>query len=134
LNPPLEEAFTMLQTRTNQPSTAFHAEHWAGVNQRRSHIQHLEDRITELAAHIDAATFRWLELVREFDECEGWAGPGLKSCAHWLNWRCGLNLGAAREQVRVARALPGLPKISHAFREGRVSFSKVGHDSRSPHQ
>ncbi len=36
-----------------------------------------------------------------------------------------MNLGAAREQVRVARALPGLPKISHAFRAGRVSFSKV---------
>jgi hypothetical protein len=34
-------------------------------------------------------------------------------------------LGAAREKVRVAHALPGLPKISEAFREGRLSYSKV---------
>jgi hypothetical protein len=66
-----------------------------------------------------------LQLIGRFDEQGGWHGTGILSCAHWLNWRCGLNLGAAREQVRVARALPGLPKISAAFREGRVSFSKV---------
>lgn len=36
-----------------------------------------------------------------------------------------MNIGAAREKVRVARALPGLPKISTAFREGKVSYSKV---------
>jgi hypothetical protein len=115
----------MLQTSTNQPSTAIHGEHWARVNQRRSHIEQLEDDITELAAHIDAASFRLLELIGSFDQQRGWHGTGILSCAHWLNWRCGLNLGAAREQVRVARALPGLPKISAAFREGRVSFSKV---------
>jgi hypothetical protein len=72
---------------------------------RQHHIRHLEDRITALAAHLDAATFQWLQLVREYDDCGGWAGPGLKSCAHWLNWKCGLNLSAARERVRVAHAL-----------------------------
>jgi hypothetical protein len=87
--------------------------------------QQLEHRITELAAHIHAATFRLLELIREFDEIEGWAGPGLNSCAHWLNWKCGINLGAAREKVRVAHALKGLPKISEKFRLGEVSYSKV---------
>jgi len=115
----------MLQSATDQASTAIHAKHWAGASQRLSHIQQLEDDITELAAHIDAATFRWLELIASFDQQKGWHGTGILSCAHWLNWKCGLNLGAAREQVRVARALPGLPKISAAFREGRVSFSKV---------
>jgi hypothetical protein len=24
------------------------------------------------------------------------------SCAHWLNWKCGIAMGAAREKVRVA--------------------------------
>ena len=43
-----------------------------------------------------------LELIREYDDAYGWSGPGLNSCAHWLNWKCGLNLGAAREKVRVA--------------------------------
>lgn len=28
---------------------------------------------------------------------------GFRSCAHWLNWRTGLDLGAAREKVRVTR-------------------------------
>ena len=34
-------------------------------------------------------------------------------------------MGPAREKVRVARALADLPKISMAFREGKVSYSKV---------
>ena len=85
----------------------------------------LENEITELAAHIHAATYRLLELIREFDRREGWGGPGMKSCAHWLNWKCGIGLGAAREKVRVAHALEDLPKISDEFRQGRISFSKV---------
>ncbi len=85
----------------------------------------LEDEITELAAHINAATYRLLTLIREFDERRGWGGGGLKSCAHWLNWKCGIALGAAREKVRVAHALPDLPLISAALRDGRVSYSKV---------
>jgi hypothetical protein len=89
------------------------------------HRQQLENQITELTAHIHAATFRLLELIRQFDEIEGWAGPGLKSCAHWLNWKCGINLGAAREKVRVAHALKDLPRISEEFRSGEVSYSKV---------
>ncbi|MBS3746623.1 MAG: DUF222 domain-containing protein [Wenzhouxiangellaceae bacterium] len=88
-------------------------------------LHQIESEITELAAHIHAATYRLLELVREFDEREGWGGPGLKSCAHWLNWKCGIGLGAAREKVRVAHALKNLPEISDAFRRGMVSFSKV---------
>jgi hypothetical protein len=48
---------------------------------RQARIQKLEDRITELTAHIDAATYRWLELVREYDDSGGWSGPGLQSSA-----------------------------------------------------
>jgi len=85
----------------------------------------LEDEITELAAHLNAATYRLLTLIREFDERHGWSGAGMKSCAHWLNWKCGIDMGAAREKVRVAYALDALPQISSALRSGRVSFSKV---------
>ena len=85
----------------------------------------LEDKITELAAHINAATYRLLTLIQEFDARHGWSGAGLKSCAHWLNWKCGINLGAAREKVRVAHALSELPQISSALRSGRISYSKV---------
>lgn len=88
-------------------------------------LAQIENEITELAAHIHAATFQLLELIREFDKREGWGGPGLRSCAHWLNWKCGIGLGAAREKVRVAHALKDLPQISDEFRCGRISFSKV---------
>ena len=88
-------------------------------------LARLGDEITELAAHIHAATFLLLEKIREFDEQEGWVLDGINSCAHWLQWQCGTNLGAAREKVRVARALPELPKISSSFSEGRISYSKV---------
>jgi hypothetical protein len=85
----------------------------------------LEDEITELSAHLNAATYRLLMLIREFDERHGWSGAGLISCAHWLNWKCGIAMGAAREKVRVAHALQGLPQISSALRHGRISYSKV---------
>jgi len=88
-------------------------------------LERMADGITELVAHLDAGTFQLLELICEFDENEGWSGPGITSCAHWLNWKCGMSMGPARERVRVARALPGLPGISAAFREGKVSYSKV---------
>jgi hypothetical protein len=47
------------------------------------------------------------------------------SCAHWLNFKCGMGMNAARERVRVARALADLPQISAAFEAGTVSYSKV---------
>jgi len=88
-------------------------------------LEQLGDEICELSAHLDAGTFRLLELIARFDEHGGWNGTGILSCAHWLNWKCGMNLGAARERVRVARTLPELPRISAAFREGRISYSKA---------
>jgi len=90
-----------------------------------SNLHTLEDQITELAAHISAATWRLLALIREYDLRSGWNCGGTRSCAHWLNWKCGIALGAAREKVRVAHALADLPKISAAFREGHLSYSKV---------
>ena len=88
-------------------------------------IESLEREICELAAHIAVATCRWLELVAEFDERGGWAEWGIKSCAHWLSWRCSLGLGTARDQVRVAHRLAELPLIRAAFSRGELSYCKV---------
>ena len=63
-------------------------------------------------------------LIREFDEGAGWNDEFLL-CAHWLNWRTGLALGAAREKVRVARTLAELPLLSAAMQRGQLSYSKV---------
>jgi hypothetical protein len=81
--------------------------------------------ITTLAAHLHAATYRLLVLIEEFDRRGGWGEWGVLSCAHWLSWKCGIDLGAAREKVRVARCLAHLPQIAESFRKGEVSYSKV---------
>ncbi len=98
-------------------------EHRATVLRRRDEAERLGNDIAELSARIQAATYELLVLIRAFDEREGWSG--FRSCAHWLNWRTGLALGAAREKVRVARALADLPLLSDAMRHGRISYSKV---------
>ena len=85
----------------------------------------LEDELATLAAHIQAATARLLALLAELDRRAAWASSGALSCAHWLAWRTGLDLGAAREHVRVARALTTLPALRTAFERGELSFSKV---------
>ena len=81
--------------------------------------------ITAGAVRLAAATAAWLRLVAEFDERGGWHGVGIHSCAHWLAWQCGLAPATAREHVRVARALRGLPRIAAAFTKGRLSYAKV---------
>jgi 5-methylcytosine-specific restriction endonuclease McrA len=87
-------------------------------------LERLGDQIAELSAHLDAATARLLTLIREFDARGGW-NTGFRSCAHWLSWRVGLELGAAREYVRVARALATLPLLAEALGRGELSYSKV---------
>ena len=87
-------------------------------------LDRLGDQIAELSAHLDAATARLLGLIREFDARGGW-NTGFRSCAAWLSWRVGLDIGAARERVRVARALATLPLFAHALGSGELSYAKV---------
>src|SRR6266436_2056687 len=89
-----------------------------------SELDQLGDEIAELSAHVDAATARLLELIRAFDARGGW-NTGFRSCAAWLSWRVGLDLGAARERVRVARALGTLPLLAEALGRGELSYAKV---------
>src|SRR6266849_835348 len=87
-------------------------------------LDRLGDEIAELSAHLDAATARLLDLIRAFDARGGW-NTGFSSCAAWLSWRVGLDLGAAREKVRVARALATLPLLAQALARGELSYAKV---------
>ncbi len=88
-------------------------------------IDELAAELCTLAGHINAANHRFLILVAEFDRRNGWSDGGTQSCAHWLNWKCGIGIGAAREKVRVARALAALPKVSAAMASGKLSYSKA---------
>jgi hypothetical protein len=85
----------------------------------------LGDEIATMAARVNVVNQQLLARIRRFDAIEGWFRQGAMSCAHWLTWRIGLDRGAAREKVRVARALGVLPRIDAAFAAGRLSYAKV---------
>ena len=85
----------------------------------------LATRISQFAANMNATCYWQLLDIAMFDTRRAWAEQGSNSCAHWLNWKIGLNLGVAREKIRVAHALADLPEISLAFRSGKLSYSKV---------
>ena len=93
-------------------------------NTGMSSQERMGEEIATLAARIDAATYELLVLIRTFDEEEGW-NCGFLNCARWLTWRIGLAPSAAREKVRVARALADLPLMSEAMKRGELSYSKV---------
>ena len=63
----------------------------------------LTDELTTWAGRVAAGEARLLALIGEFDRRETWSGPGVLSCAHWLSWRLGMGLVAAREAPRSTR-------------------------------
>ncbi|MGH9028345.1 MAG: DUF222 domain-containing protein [Acidimicrobiales bacterium] len=87
--------------------------------------EELRDEMCSQAAHLAVAECQFVLLVAEFDRRELWGDGDCRSCAHWLNWRCGISLAAAREQIRVGRALEHLKKVRTEFAAGRLSYSKA---------
>jgi hypothetical protein len=106
------------------PASGWSFDPTALARQTASFIR-LEAQITELWGYINAATYRFLVLVAEFDRSEAYVRHLLPSTAHWLNWQCGIGMLAAREKVRTARALERLPLIAASFARGEISYSKV---------
>jgi len=101
-----------------------HSQSIPAILEPAAELDRLGDEIAELSAHLDAATARLLDLIREFDARAGW-NTGFRSCAAWLSWRVGLAPGPAREHVRVARALGTLPLLAQALARGELSYAKV---------
>ena len=91
---------------------------------RPTSTESLGEEIVALAARLHAGTYELLVLLREFDHRITW-NNGFASCAHWLHWRTGIALGAAREKVRVAHALATLPLVSATMQRGTISYAKV---------
>ena len=81
-------------------------------------LDELAAQIIKLTAGLNAATYKWLGLVAEYDNRCTWPNGELQSCAQWLQRNCGFKLNAARERLRVAHALRDLPKISAAMARG----------------
>ncbi len=85
----------------------------------------LESELCSQAANLSAGECHLLLVMGELERREVWARQGARDCAHWLSWRIGTALGAAREQLRVARALEHLEHTRAAFASGELSYSKV---------
>src|SRR3954453_9881760 len=98
-----------------------------GVREVRGELplERIEAELTELAGQLAAGECRWLLLVSEYDRREGYLQWGCRSCVQWLSWQCGLDGRAAREKLRVARALDDLPVVTREFGAGKLSYSKV---------
>jgi len=88
-------------------------------------LERLEAEISTFAGRLASATAIWLCWIAAYDRREGWSEWQAKSCAHWLNWRCGVAMRTAREHVRVARTLDDHQLIRAAFIDGTISYSKV---------
>src|SRR5688572_24372224 len=110
---------------TMSPEDIHQSEWYETLQSDRQSLTELGHQIVELAGHLNAAHYRFLMLIAEWDRRKGWSDGGSQSCAHWLNWKCGIDLGAAREKVRTAHALTTLPHIAAAMQRGELSYAKV---------
>ena len=123
--PPVRDRFRGLRLCESAPvydvDDAPESDPWSDIDE----IEELEEEIVILAAHLHAGEHRLLVLVAEYDRRRGWELGGHRTCAHWLAFRTGIDLGAARQRVRVARALTELPETSAAMSRGKLSFSMV---------
>ncbi len=85
----------------------------------------LRRAVTRMAAHINLADWRFIKLIAAMERTRGWREGGYCNLGNWLDHRCGLGPCAARERIRIGRALAKLPQIDAAFRDGVISYSKV---------
>jgi hypothetical protein len=88
-------------------------------------LDQLETDLITRARHINAEEYAFLCDLREFDLRQGWKAYHFNNCAEWLNFKCGIVPGTAREKLRVAHAMFWLPRLCQAFADGRLAYSKV---------
>jgi len=109
----------MIKPTVSDPGTSYPSENFA-----RYGVIELFKEVRFLMSQRQAIDYRLLCLLRELDQREHIDGRPLH-LASWLARTFGLGYGSARERVRTARALGHLPLLDAAFREGRLSYSKV---------
>ncbi|MDE0451921.1 MAG: DUF222 domain-containing protein [Gammaproteobacteria bacterium] len=85
----------------------------------------LRRAVTDMAARINLADWRFVKLIAAMARTRSWREGGYCNLGNWLDHQCGLGPCAARERIRIGRALERLPLIDAAFRDGVISYSKV---------
>jgi hypothetical protein len=96
-----------------------------GVVDGATPVEVLEHLICQGAADLTAAERDWMLAIAEFDRREAYLSWAAPTCATWLSQYAGVDIRAARERVRVARALAAHPVLSAAMASGELSYSKV---------
>ncbi len=86
----------------------------------------LTEALDRATSAMTAASADVLRAVAEYDECRLWRRDGATSMTSWLAGRYGLAWGTAREWVRVAHALRGVPRIAEAYAAARLSWASSG--------
>ena len=92
---------------------------------RSAPIGQLEDDLVELRRSLDALEMEWLRRLALFDRRRPVEHDGILSTTSWLMQRCRLGSSAARDKLRLARALVGMPLAAVAVAEGEISHSHV---------
>lgn len=74
-----------------------------------------------------AALREWLAVVAVLDRREAWKADGATDAVGWVMQRFGASRRTAREQVRVAHALAGLPAIASVVADGALGWDQTRH-------
>ncbi|HJV05168.1 MAG TPA: DUF222 domain-containing protein [Actinomycetota bacterium] len=85
----------------------------------------LTSALDRAASAMAAASAEILRTVAEYDRRKLWRRDGATSMSSWLAGRYGIAWGTAREWVRVAHALQGLPRIAEAYAGARLSWDQL---------
>ncbi|HUC03885.1 MAG TPA: DUF222 domain-containing protein [Acidimicrobiales bacterium] len=100
-----------------------------GLNDRSPMVSRRTDAlISSVTKHhraISAHQRQLLSAVAELDKRKAWRVDGATSMVAWLVQQCSVSAATAREWVNAAVKLEGLPKISDALAQGKLSFDQV---------
>lgn len=83
----------------------------------------VEEDFAELQRACEQLEVERLRRLAEIDRRKLFERDGYQSTASWLVSTCRLGWGAAREQVRLARALDQMPRTRDAIERGEVSLA-----------
>src|SRR6202167_3131803 len=87
-----------------------------------------ESLVASVSQHhkaVSAHQRRLLSAVAELDRRKAWRVDGATTMVAWLVQRCSVTATTAREWVTAAEKLEGLPKISEALSQGKLSFDQI---------
>lgn len=85
-----------------------------------------------LAARIHAATAELVQLSADLDSDGSWAEIGVRSCAHWLSIKIGVDIWTGGEMVRAGHALEELPSCAPRSRRAGCPSTRSARSQRSP--